>query len=60
MTFWVPLPSKFFRHYNRMLGQHYKADVDLLSYFLDAKLKHCSQMKLNIMCLQLRYGVVKT
>ncbi len=30
-----------------MLGQHHKFDVDLLSYFLDAKLKHCSQMKLK-------------
>ncbi len=32
-----------------MLGQHHKfdVDVDLLSYFLDAKLKHCGQMQLE-------------
>ncbi len=31
-----------------MLRQRHKFDVDLLSYFLDAKLKHCSQMKLDL------------
>ncbi len=48
MTFWVPsLPSKYFRHYISLFSQHHKFDVDLLSYFLDAKLKHCSEMKLK-------------
>ncbi len=35
----------------RMLGQHHKFDMDLLSYFLDAKIKHCSQMQLKTKCL---------
>ena len=26
-----------------MLGQHYKVEVDLLSYILSAKLKYCRQ-----------------
>ncbi len=31
----------------RTPGQHFKFDVDLLSYFPDAKLQHSSQMKLK-------------
>ncbi len=31
-----------------MLGQHDKFDMDLLSDFLDAKLKHCSQIEQKI------------
>ncbi len=55
MTLWVP-PSVygvFQTQYIRMLGQHYKYNGDLLTYFLDAKLKQCSQVKLKIKCLNL-------
>ncbi len=45
--------------YITMLGQHRKLDVDLLSYFLDAKLKHSSKMKLKTKCLQLCYMAFK-
>ncbi len=34
--------------YIRKSSQHYRFNVDLLSYFADAKLKHCSQMKLKL------------
>ncbi len=43
----------------RLLGQHHKFVVDLLSYFLDAKMKHSSQMKLKTKCLQLCVGLSK-
>ncbi len=33
--------------HTRLWGQCFKLDVHLLSYFLDAKLKHCSEMKLK-------------
>ena len=36
-----------------MLGQRYKFDVDQLSFLLDAKLKHCSQIKLKTNCVKL-------
>ncbi len=40
-------------HHVRMLGRHYKFDVDLLSYVADTKVKHCSQMKLSTKCVHL-------
>ncbi len=43
----------------RMFDQHHKFDVDLLSDFLDAKLKHCSQMKLRTKCSQLCHRAFK-
>ncbi len=43
-----PLPFKgLSAPYIRMLGQLFKLAVDLLSFFLNPKLKHCSQMTLN-------------
>ena len=42
-----------------MSGWHSKFDVHLLSYFLDAKLKPCSQMKLITKCWQLCHRAVK-
>ncbi len=42
-----------------MLGQRHKFNVDLLSYFLDAKLKHCREMKLKTKCLQLYHRAFK-
>ncbi len=43
----MPVANLYAKACIRMLGQHHKFDVDLLSYILDAKLKHCSQMKLK-------------
>ncbi len=50
MAVWgPPLASQFKKtQYIRMLGPHGKFDVDLFSYFLDARLKDCSQCKVLI------------
>ncbi len=42
-----------------MFGQHHNFDMDLVSYFLDAKLKLCSQMKLKTKYLLLCHGAFK-
>ncbi len=45
----------------RMLDQHHKFDVNMLSYFLDAKLKqNCSQLKLKTKCFSFVTGLSKS
>ena len=39
-----------------MFGQHFKFDMDLLSYFPDAKLQRCSQMKLKLKTSVFRFA----
>ncbi len=50
MTFWVsPSAYKVIQtQHIRMLGQHHIFDVDLLGYFLDVELKHCSERNYEV------------